>query len=1600
MTLSHFFIDRPIFATVLSIVIVVAGAIAYFTLPVAQYPEVVPPTVVVRASYPGATPEVIADTVATPIEQEVNGVEDMLYMWSQSTSDGQMQLTITFKLGTDLDTAQVLVQNRVAIAEPRLPDDVRRIGVTTTKSSPDFLLVAHLLSPDNRYDQAYISNYALLQLRDVLARLDGVGNITLFGAREYSMRVWLDPDKIAAHNLTASDVVQALREQNVQVAAGVIGQPPVPQGNAYQLSVSTLGRLTEAEQFGDIVIKTGDAGRITRVRDVARVEVGAREYTSNSYLDGKPAQGLGIYQRPGSNALATAEAVRRTMAELSKQFPEGLEYRIVYDPTVFVEESMNAVFETLIEAFLLVFIVVLIFLQDWRATLLPMIDVPVSLIGTLGVMAALGFSLNNLSLFGLVLAIGIVVDDAIVVVENIERWMAKGLDAREATLRAMAEITGPVIAITLVLSSVFIPTAFLTGISGQFYRQFALTIAASTIISAINALTMAPARAVQLIKPPGAGHDSQHREALPRPGIVLIGGFLAYRFLTPALMPLLGLSNLESGAHQSVGLTSGALAIWGLRAALFLGGGVAGWFLSPLINRLLGGFFKGFNWFFARLIDGYGRTVGMVLRLSFVVLVIYGGLLSLTYLGFTTVPTGFIPAQDKGYYIVDVQLPPGASLERTDAVVLRASEIIQDVPGVAHAVGIAGFSGATFSNSSNAGAIFATLEPFEVRAEHGPSGPEIIQNLRQRLSGIQEARIAVFPPPPVQGLGTAGGFKLEVQDRAGAGLPALQEATQRLVAAGNQQPELVGLFTPFSTNTPKIYADVDRTKAKMLDVPLHNLFDTLQVYLGSAYVNDFNLFGRTYRVTAQAEGAYRTDPEAIAKLKTRSASGAMVPLGSLTDIRWTTGPDRVLRYNMYPAAEINGDTAPGVGSGQAIATMERLAAEVLPSGMRFEWTDLAYQQILAGNVALFIFPICVLFVFLVLAAQYESWLLPLAIILIVPMCLLSAVAGVWLRGMENNILTQIGLVVLVALACKNAILIVEFAKDQQQEGKDRIAAAIEACRIRLRPILMTSFAFILGVLPLFLATGAGAEMLRALGTSVLSGMVGVTFFGLFLTPVFYVVLRWVVEHRRVKAEPSSHHVTTLMAMALVPCLLGLLSGCVVGPDYQMPQTEMPEAFANQAQEGLSTDGVETLWWRGFQDDQLNRLVVLALAHNHDLRVATARLREARALRSETESDRYPTVTAQGSYTRQRSGEAVVPPVSDRDIELYDVGFDATWELDFFGRVRRSIEALTADEGAAAATRRDVIVSLLAEVARNYAELRGTQNQLAVARRNAENQRQTLDLTIALLEGGRGTELDTARAEAQWQSTLASIPPLETAIKAAMYRLGVLIGQQPTALEAELSEPQPLPALPTLVALGRPENLLRRRPDIRVAERSLAGETARLGVATADLFPRVILAGSVAIQATTFTGLAESGSDAFAVGPGVFWAAFDLGRVRARIRAADARTEAALAQYEQRVLRALEETENSLVDFSRQQTRRDLLRASAQASEKAVELARLRYQSGVADFLTVLDAERSLLVAQDQLANSETRTATALVAVYKALGGGWEIAPESAYSQAP
>lgn len=1037
MKFPHFFIDRPIFATVLSTLIVLVGLIAYPQLPVGQYPEVALPTVTVRASYPGATAETISKTVATPLEQEINGVENMLYMESQATADGGLLITVTFALGTDIDEAQVLVQNRVSIAEPRLPTEVRQIGVTTRKSSPDLMLVIHLFSPDDSRDQLYIGNYAYLQIRDVLARQDGVGDISVFGGTEYSMRVWLDVDRLAALDMTPGDAVRAMRGQNVQVAAGVIGQQPVDAHGAFQVNVNTQGRLKTPEEFGSIILKSGDDGRLVRLSDVARIELGAVDYSVRSYLQEKNAVALAMFQRPGSNAIATAERILTAMKDLEKDFPPGLDYQVIYNPTDFVEQSIQEVFTTLWQAGGLVILTVFLFLQNWRSTIVPVIAIPISLIGTFAVMQGLGFSLNNLSLFGLVLAIGIVVDDAIVVVENVERLIGEGKTPRDATKAAMDEVGSALIATTLVLIAVFVPTAFISGISGQFYRQFAITIAVSTAISTFVSLTLTPALCAMLLKPADAPRNA----------------------------------------------------------------------LGRFISRVLGLPFRLFNRFFDVTSSVYALAVQRIVRFGTVMLMVYVGLLGLTWFGFTTVPTGFIPAQDQGYLIVAIQGPPGANLERTDEVTRRITEMAVEVDGIRDAVSFVGFSGATRANSSNAAAIFPVLDDAKDRADRGRTLDVILNELRQKVASVNDAMVFVIQPPPVRGIGTGGGFKMQVQDRSGAGLDALNEATNALVAAARSEPGLVQVFTNYSTGTPQIYADIDRTKVRMLNVPLENVFETLQIYLGSTYVNDFNFLGRTYRVTAQADAPFRDEAEDIARLRTRSNTGAIVPLGSVVTLRDTTAPDRVVRYNLFPAADISGDTVPGYSSGQAIARMEALAERTLPPGFGYEWTDIAYQQQAAGNTAIYIFPLCVLFVFLALSAQYESWLLPLAVILIVPMCLLCAIFGVWLRGMDNNILTQIGFVVLVGLACKNAILIVEFAKAEEDRGLTRFEAAVEACRLRLRPVLMTAFSFILGVIPLLIATGAGSEMRQALGTAVFSGMLGVTVFGLFLTPVFYVVLR-------------------------------------------------------------------------------------------------------------------------------------------------------------------------------------------------------------------------------------------------------------------------------------------------------------------------------------------------------------------------------------------------------------------------------------------------------------------------------------------------------------
>ncbi len=1035
---SNFFIDRPIFSAVLSIVIVIAGAVAVFTLPVAQYPEITPPTVEVSATYPGANAEVLLDTVAAPIEQQVNGVENMLYMSSQCTNDGTYRLTVTFKLGTNLDMAQVLVQNRVSLALPTLPDMVNRRGVNVKKKSPSTMMIVNLYSPKGQYDNLELSNYATIQIKDELARLPGVGDITFLGQRDYSMRVWLDPEKLAARDLVAGDIVDAVSHQNVQVAAGQIGQPPVPRGQNFQYTLNTRGRLVDAEEFADMILKTDQEGRIVRLRDVSRIELGAQAYDQVCTLNTQPSVALSVYQLPGSNALKTAEAVIAKMRELAERFPEDMKYDIVYNTTPFIEESIAEVFKALRDAVILVAVVVLVFLQNWRSTLIPLIAVPVSIVGTFAVMAGMGFSLNNLSLFGLVLAIGIVVDDAIVVVEAVEHHIEDGMAPRDATRRAMSEVAGPVVAVALVLCAVFVPCAFITGITGQFFRQFALTVAVSTVISAFNSLTLSPALSALLLKP-----KSEQRDAL-----------------------------------------------------------------TLLLNGLLGWFFKLFNAGFKVTTSAYTKLVGLSLRLAVVVLVVYGGLLYLTGWSFQRVPTGFIPPQDKGFLMVNVQLPDSASLERTQEVMAVAEKIAKVTKGVKHTVALAGQSLLLNASSPNFGSMYVMLDEFHDRHDPALSGDRIAAELtREFRNAIQEGSVSVFGAPPVDGLGNAGGFNLIIEDRANQGPEALERNTNLVVEAAADRPDVQGVFTSFRAQTPWLRLDIDRTKAQSLGVSLGDVFDALQVYMGSYYVNDFNRFGRTWQVNVQADSHFRNDVAGLDQIKVRNVRKELVPLRTIAEVSGTNGPVMLTRYNMYPAASINGAPAAGASTGDAIRTMEEVARSALPRGTSFEWTELMLLQTQAGNTAIFAFVGAVVLVFLVLAAQYESWSLPLAVILVVPMCLLCSVAGVALARMDINIFTQIGFIVLVGWASKNAILIVEFAKARRETGVPRREATLDACQLRLRPIMMTSFAFILGVVPLVIAAGAGAEMRRTLGTAVFSGMLGVTLFGIFLTPVFYYVIQ-------------------------------------------------------------------------------------------------------------------------------------------------------------------------------------------------------------------------------------------------------------------------------------------------------------------------------------------------------------------------------------------------------------------------------------------------------------------------------------------------------------
>ncbi len=1243
MNISQFFIRRPVFAGVLSFLILLLGAISLFRLPVSEYPEVVPPSIVVRATYPGANARTIAETVASPLEQAVNGVENALYMSSQAASDGTLTLTVTFALGTDVDKAQVQVQNRVSQALPRLPEEVRTLGVTTTKQSPDLTMVAHLVSRDGRYDETYLRNFARLQVKDELARIPGVGDVEVFPVGEFAMRVWLDPDKLAARGLVAGDVVAAIRAQNTQVAAGAIGQPPHAGTSAFETQLTTQGRLVEESEFEKIIVKVGPEGQKMHLADVARIELGSSGYAMRSLLDNQVAVALPIFQSPGANALQLSSDVRAKLAEISKTFPAGLEYSIVYDPTVFVRKSIEAVIETLLEAIALVVVVVILFLQTWRASLIPLAAVPVSLIGTFAAMHAFGFSINALSLFGLVLAIGIVVDDAIVVVENVERNIRLGKTPLQATQQAMKEVTGPIVATALVLCAVFIPTAFISGLTGRFYEQFAITIAISTVISAFNSLTLSPALAALLLR----GHD-QPRDRITR-----------------------------------------------------------------VLDTLLGWFFRPFNRVFEAAGGTYSRSVGGAIRHKGFMLAGYLGLVFLTFFAFQRVPTGFVPTQDKQYLVAFAQLPDASSLDRTEAVIRRMSAIGMKHPGIEHAVAFPGLSVNGFTVSANAGVIFFCLKPFEDRRDPKLSGDAIANDLNREFAAIQEAfPVLAVQPPPVMGLGMLGGFKLYVEDRAELGYDALYGATWGLIGKAWQTPTLSNTFSTYTVNVPQLATDVDREKARSQHVPMAQVYDALQMNLGSLYVNDFNRFGRTFQVIVQADSSFRDDPSDVGRLQVRNDEGRMLPLSTLVQVQESHGPDRVTHYNGSLAAEINGAPSPGHSSGEAEEAMAAIANAGLPPGMRFEWTELTYQRILAGNSAVFVYPLCILLVFLVLAAQYESFRTPLAIILIVPLCLLFALTGVWLTHGDNNIFTQIGLIVLVGLACKNAILIVEFAKVKQEEGLSSADAAVAAARLRLRPILMTSIAFIAGVSPLVWSHGAGAEMRRAMGVAVFSGMIGVTFLGLLLTPVFYAFLmrRWKPSHAREPEAPTPAHAHPLGGALASLALVGLfLQGCAAhGPAYERPALEVPATYTQGS--GSPAPAAELPregWWQLFGEPELDALELRAAEHNQDLAAGAARVLQARAIARGARGGLLPTLDFEPSVTRSRNSEnaAFKLPISHQS--SLEIPLVAAWEPDIFGGQHSGVEA--AERGAQAELARFAALrlALQGEVASLYFGARPT-----------------------------------------------------------------------------------------------------------------------------------------------------------------------------------------------------------------------------------------------------------------------------------------------------
>jgi hydrophobe/amphiphile efflux-1 (HAE1) family protein/NodT family efflux transporter outer membrane factor (OMF) lipoprotein len=1525
MRLTHFFIEHPRFATVLSAFVTLLGLGALAVLPVAQYPEIVPPTVEITTVYPGASADTVSRTVATPLEQQINGVENMLYMSSQSTGDGRLTITVTFRIGTDLNVAQMLTQNRAEDALPRLPEDVQRLGVQVRKATPSILLAIHLYSPDKSRDNLYLSNYTTLRVKDVLARLQGVGDVQFLGGREYAMRIWLEPDKVAANNLNGSEVLAALRAQNLQVSAGILNQPPVPGHEAYQVNVETLGRLSTPEQFGDIVVKSDTQGRVTRVRDIGRVEVGAADYGSTAYMDRSDSTSLLIYAQPGANSLAVDQEVLAAMKDLKKEFPQGVDYKIIYDPTTFIRKSVREVVITILIAILLVLGVVFLFLQNWRASLIPVIAIPISLVGTFAVLYPLGISLNNLSLFGLVLAVGIVVDDAIVVVENVERNMRSGMQASEAAHKSMDEVGGALVAIALTLCAVFVPSAFLSGISGLFFRQFAVTIAVSTVISCFVSLTLSPALCAVLFK--------NHR---------------------PQAAPS-----------------------------------------RSLVGRLL---HSGFGWFnrgFESMSNGYGNLTRRLVAGVAVVLTIYVALIGVAGLEFSRAQTGFIPEQDQGYLINIVQLPPGATLARTEEVVKQATDIILNTRGVEHVAPFAGLDATTSTIASNSGTIFCGLPSLYNHEIPGVTANSVLADLRARLSVIKDARVLTIPPPPVQGLGSAGGFKMMLEDRAGLGPEVLVKVANDLVAAANKDPNIGGAFTLFNTGSPSVYADINRVKAQKVGVTPTDVFSTLQVYLGSQYVNDFNLLGRTYEVIVQADGQYRRNQPDILRLKVRNSSGEMVPIGTVAQLKDNTIPYRVPRYDLFPAAEVQGVAAPGAASGTALLRMEALAHQVLPQGIGFEWTDLSFQEQQRGTPTLLVFGAAALFVFLVLVAQYESWTLPVAIVLIVPMCLLASVSGLLARGMPIDILAQIGFVVLVGLAAKNAILIVEFARQKEEEGAGAGEAAVHAARTRLRPILMTSFAFVLGVAPLAVATGAGAEMRRSLGTAVLFGMLGVTCFGLLFTPAFYTFVRNFGRNRKERELSQA----ALKATAMILALSLFAGGCAVGPRYVKPTTNLAPfhnlAPASATKPEFSAPPLES-WWTGFGDPMLVMVVQRALNQNLDLAAAFARVSQARAAAAAAGAQLLPTADLEATIKAEH--QSVASPFGSaangspgfrRDQRDYTVGAAASWEIDLSGGLRRGKAAAAAEFEAAQADHIGTRITVAAEAADAYLQVREFQARLAVAQELIDTDAHLLELIEVRRRVGVADDREIAQAEALLKQAKSTVPSLRVSLEAQLNRLDVLMGAQPGTYAEELSKPGIIPGIPAIGGADQPLEVLRRRPDIIAAERRLAASNERIGVAISDYYPKISLSGALGFDSinggTLFNGKAFQ-----PIGTGALrWRLFDFGRVAAEVAQSRGTYAEALAEYRQTALRATEDIENALMELAETQVRLDELRGEVASLTRARDLSERAYKAGAIPLTDVLDADRELLVAQDDVESTRAGAARAAVRTFRALGGGWD-----------